>query len=286
MTRFVFLTDTHVGARPMGYQQQPGHPERLPELLGALRARIAAEGGADFILHGGDLADSADEENIRAAVNALANLGIPVRLCLGNHDLTAPDALERWQKHARDLLPEERPEFSIATPDLVVHVVPNHWCEQAYFWKDAQEERFSEDQLRWLRSELRRRPELPHILVTHSPVFGLPPEQTGRADPLHPPCLSFTGTILRLADEHPQLRCVLGGHNHMNSRIERQGVQYVTASAFVETPFEAKLIEVSPPRMVMRTLRLGTTEPPGEYRADRAFVQGRAVDREFDLALK
>ncbi|MDZ7371989.1 MAG: hypothetical protein ONB12_12570, partial [candidate division KSB1 bacterium] len=178
------------------------------------------------------------------------------------------------------------PEFSIATPEVVAHVVPNHWCAQPYFWRDAQEEHFSEDQLRWLRSELRRKPQLPHILVTHSPVFGLPPEQTGQAEPLHPPHQSFTETILRLADEHPQLRCVLGGHNHMNSRIERQGVQYVTASAFVETPFEAKLIEVSPTRLAMRTLRLGTTEPPGEYCAERAFVQGRAVDREFDLALR
>lgn len=285
MTRFVFLADTHVGARPMGYQQQPGHPARLPELLNALRERIAAEGGADFVLHGGDLTDAATEENIGAAAAAFAALGVPVRLCLGNHDLTAPDAAELWRKNAPEFFAGGRPEYTILTPDIAVHVAPNHWCEQPYFWKDRQREHFSEDQLAWLRSELRRRPDLPHTLVAHSPVFGLPPEQTGLDAPLHAPGVEFAETVFALADEFPQLRLVLGAHNHMNSRVERRGVQYVTVSSFVETPFEVKWIEVSSARLAMRTLRLGTTESPGEYRPDHAYAQGRDQDRTLETRL-
>ena len=37
MTRFLYIADTHLGAAPMGYRQQPGYPERLGEIVRALR---------------------------------------------------------------------------------------------------------------------------------------------------------------------------------------------------------------------------------------------------------
>jgi len=52
--------------------------------------------GIDFILHGGDMIDSTTEDHIVAATNAF-DLAVPVYLCLGNHDLTTPDAAEQYQ---------------------------------------------------------------------------------------------------------------------------------------------------------------------------------------------
>lgn len=286
MTRFVFLADTHLGACPMGYQQQPGRPDRLADRLAALRRSIAEQGGADFIVHGGDLVDAVSEENLRAAVAEWARLSMPVRLCLGNHDLTDPDAINRWRTLAPDFFPGIRPEYTIATPDCAIHIVPNHWCERPYFWKDLQRAWFSDDQRAWLRAELRTRPDLPHILVTHSPVFGLPPEQTGFAAPYHAPEETFTRTVVGLSAEYPHVRCVLGAHNHLNSRVERNGVQYVTVSSFVETPYEAKWLEVQPHRLTMRTVRWAGESAADPYLPDHAYAQGRPMDRAFDLILR
>ena len=95
MTKFLYIADTHLGANPMGYQKQRGYPERLPEILACLRAWLADEGGVDFILHGGDMVDSATADHIREAAEVF-RFPVPVYLCLGNHDLTGEGSLDDW----------------------------------------------------------------------------------------------------------------------------------------------------------------------------------------------
>lgn len=281
MTRLLYMADTHLGASPMGYQQQKGYPERLPEILGAVAEYVAADGGVDFVLHGGDMVDAATDANIAHAAETF-DLPVPVYLCLGNHDLTTPDALDRWLRRAPDFFPNGSPEYTIATDDCVVHVAPNHWGETPYYWGDTQNAHFSAEQSACLASDLDTTPGRPHILMTHSPVHGLPVEQTGLPEPHHPPAASFTEAVTSLAREHPTLRCVLGAHNHMNMRVERGGVEYVTVSALIETPFEMKILDIEPGRMSMETVSLAA-DPGfrGEYDHAKAYVQGRPVDRSF-----
>ena len=69
----------------MGYRQQPGYPERRPELLALLDAWIRENPPIDFVLHGGDLIDGTTPANLRTA-REFARLPVPVRLCLGNID--------------------------------------------------------------------------------------------------------------------------------------------------------------------------------------------------------
>ena len=76
MTRFLYIADTHLGADPMGYQQQRGYPQRLPEILSALCARLDAIHGIDFILHGGDMVDSTTEGHVAAAAKSF-DLPVP-----------------------------------------------------------------------------------------------------------------------------------------------------------------------------------------------------------------
>ena len=82
------------------------------------------------------------------------------------------------------------------------------------------------------------------------------------------------------------MACVLGAHNHLNMCVEQDSVDYVTASSLVEAPFEFKLFELTPTEMTMSTISLADSlDVDVKYDSDKAFVQGRPVDREFSRDL-
>lgn len=281
MTRFIYLADTHSGADPMGYAMQPGYPERLPELVAALEEWLV-ENPVDFVLHGGDMVDAGTQENIAAAVE-LFDLSVPVYLCLGNHDVTEEDSLDQWQTRAARMLPDRAPTYSIESDGCVVHVAPNQWEEGVPFiWRQQQQAHLLDEQLEYLSRALAQRTDDSHIVLTHSPVLGLPVEQTGYDEPYHAPPEAFTAQVLDLVETHPNIRCVLGAHSHMHMHVEHDGVHYVTTSSWSEAPFEFKVFEVDAAGVRWSTRWLGQRVSfEYDYDYDRAFVQGRACDRAF-----
>lgn len=281
MTKFIYVADSHCGSNPPGYQQQRAFPERLPEVISVLQKYITEE-NVDFVLHGGDLIDFTSEENIRAGADLLGALDAPVYLCLGNHDLTTPDALQQWLQLAPQFFPDGKPEFSILQEDCAIHVAPNHWGDYAYYWNVNQRMSFDAEQMEFLKTALSVNTERPHLLLTHGPTFGLPQQQTGFDEEYHTPNKEFTKTITGLAARYPHLRCVLGAHNHLNMCIARDQTYFVTTSALVETPSEVKLFEARRGRLSMTTVTLGNRmNEKCDYNFDKTFVQGRSVDRRF-----
>ena len=281
MTKFIYLADSHHGANPPGYQQQCAFPERLPEIIETLKKYIADE-NVDFVLHGGDLIDFTSGGNICGSAELFGALGVPVYLCLGNHDLTTLDALQQWLQLAPRFFPGGKPEFSLLHEDCAIHVVPNHWGKYFYHWNVDQRMSFDAAQLEFLESALSANTDRPHILLTHGPAFGLSKEQTGFDEEYHTPNNEFTQTLSDLAARHVHLRCVLGAHNHLNMCRRRDETYFVTTSAIVETPFEIKLFEATREKLSMATVTLGNRmNEKGTYDFDKTFVQGRAVDRGF-----
>lgn len=285
MTRFIFLTDTHFGAHPMGYQQQPAYPERLPELVSALNAWIAAQGNVDFVLHGGDLLDRCHPDLIHEARSVL-QFTVPLYVCLGNHDLTRPDAAAIWM----DLAPAwfgSGPHFEIERPDVVVHVAPNHWEDRDYLWEDCQDPALRPAQIGRIKQYIAAHSDRAHVLCTHSPLFPIPSEQTGWDAPAHDPGATFRGQVTSLLDQHASLGCVLSGHSHVNTLVHRQAAMAVTCSAFVEAPFEFKVIVVDGAELSVQTLYLiDETGFAARYEYGRAFVQGRPCDRAAETSVR
>ena len=285
MTKIIYICDTHAAAEQPGYFQQKPYPEKLAPLLKLLDRWISERGDINLIVHGGDMVDKATTTNIRNAA-ALFQLSIPLCLCLGNHDLTAPNALDLWLDQAPQFFRSGSATYSIHCDDCILHVVPNQWCSTEYFWESEQDCRLTQKQTAFLEDALRRHPDRVHLLFTHSAVFGVPAEQTGFTGPIHEPGRSFSGAITGLACRYPQLKSVFSGHSHINTHSGDNGAHYVTASSFTEAPFEFKLIEAAPEKLRMTTITLGARlESYIEYDFNKTYVQGRALDREFEVDL-
>ncbi len=286
MTRFIFISDTHLGAAPMNFQEQNGYPECIQEITGALNQYIIEQNDIDFVLHGGDMIDFTNDENILKA-REVFKFSIPTYLCLGNHDLTTQNALERWITLAPQYFINNKPNYTLRHKDLVIHIAPNHWNEKPYFWSNSQNPHLSDDQISKLKDELNTGTHLPHLLSTHSPIYGIPKEQSGIPIDYHTPCKTFTSEINALVDQHSNIKCVLSGHNHINTHTHHEGVEYISASSFVETPFEFKLFEATANSITMRTISLkDSLQFTHNYNEKKTYVQGRDVDRFFKMDLE
>lgn len=274
MTRFLYLSDTHLGATGLGFHQQKSYPDRLPEIVAALSEWIQKDGEVDFVLHGGDMVDAGTVASIQEA-SELFRLPVPVYLCLGNHDLTEPDSLSHWMKICPQFFGGSHPEYLIETDECVINVVPSHWSAD-----DTPIPSFLPHQLNALDRQSAAAKGRTQILLTHGPIFGLPPEQTGMTKPFHEPEPAFTKCVVDWVKSQSGIVNVLGAHNHLNMRVVNAGISYLTSSALVEAPFEFKVFEVSSESLQMETISLGVNLSFRiEYNVEMSFVQGREFER-------
>jgi len=285
MTRFIYIADSHLGAGDSGYTMHPKFDEQIPVILAALQSWIAENNPIDFILHGGDMIHETSVASIQA-VSDHFDLPIPVFLCLGNHDLTAANAVDDWLRFAPDFFLAGSTDFAITTDDCMIHVMPNQYGPTPFHWESTQDSHFLEAQIETLEARITSHPDATHLLQTHSPIHAIEPGQSGFAEPFHQPPESFTSAVVRLAEKH-HILCVLGAHSHINSNRELNGVNYITVSSFVETPFDFKLFEVGADSLSMQTFNLWDRVGfRTDYNWNNTFVQGRSCDRAFDRTLE
>ena len=279
--KFVYITDTHYGAEKVQFFEQPSYSEKLPELLSLLDARIRQDKEIQFVIHGGDMLNQCSEELIRKLPDVF-HLSVPLYLCLGNHDLTHPDALKHWLQLAPNFFPARTPCFSLELEQCFLHIVPNQWGDTPYYWADAQDSQFTEEQLAAVGQTVQQNPSCTHIFFTHSNSIGILPGQTGFDQPYNSPKESFSQQVFTFTEKYPQVRYVISGHTHVNSNVKRNEIRYVTASSFVEAPFEFKIFELDDKNVSMSTENL--VKEIGfnaDYDFNKVFVQGVLGDRKF-----
>jgi 3',5'-cyclic AMP phosphodiesterase CpdA len=285
MTRIIMLSDTHHGGGPEGYRMQVCYIHRLRELLAALGEWIAETGGADLIVHGGDTVERSEPEAVAEAVAILSGLPAPVRLALGNHDLTTPDALALWRALGDDLLPDGQTAYAVPLTDCTLHVLPTQWGPIPYYW-DGGMPRATLDpgDLAVLEGRLAAEPERPQIVACHAAPAGVPVAQTGRAEEGDPPPAAYAATLRGLVERYPNLVLLLSGHSHINALGLLGSAHWLTASSFSESPFEVKDIVVSSSGLRVRTVPLFSRLRWGaDYDWDAAYVQGRPCDRALEV---
>ncbi|MDD4181458.1 MAG: metallophosphoesterase [Victivallaceae bacterium] len=282
--KFLYIADTHLGGSDRaGYRQQERYLAHFEHLMAVFAQWIKQRGDIDFVIHGGDMVENSSTQNIVEAVRLFEQLPCPVYLSLGNHDLTEGDSVNKWLALAPDFFCGRSVDFSFVQENVKFDLLSCHWGKQVYRWND------SEPQIPYLNKEqiglTARDRNNYHVLVTHSPVFGLPPEQTGLDKYLHPPVGSFGDTIHRLA-LNQGISLVLGAHTHMNMHHCKDGIHYVTVSAFSEIPFEFKIFELNGKNISMETVSLvDKVDFNGIYNFDKTYTQGRPCDRSFNEVL-
>ncbi|KKR04422.1 MAG: hypothetical protein UT30_C0008G0044 [Candidatus Uhrbacteria bacterium GW2011_GWF2_39_13] len=285
--KFIYLADTHIGGSDSeGYRQQPRYLLHISELMECLAGWIEKQKNIDFIIHGGDMVDSSSAENIDAALKFFRQLPCPVHIALGNHDLTSDDAVGYWLNKAPEYFSGNSVNFPFSHDEMDFYFLTCHWGKKPYFWDPAEKQipYFSASQLEALRKY--GTVSKPLFLIVHSPVLGLPCEQSGLKNPLHLPEGDFSMTMRKIADEL-SVKAVLGAHNHMNMNVELDGVNYITVSAFTEAPFEFKLFEVTETKLSMKTISMAAEAGfKSDYNFDKTFVQGRLCDRFFERDLR
>ena len=279
--KFIYLADSHIGGSDSaGYCQQERSLRYARDIFDELRHWLHEHPEVDFMIHGGDMADSGTGANILQAKEFFAALPCPCFLALGNHDLTETDSLQKWLQIVPEFFPEQQTDYSFLQGDVRFDILTVHWGKQEFFWdpSEAQIPWFSDQQFNQLQKGLcgKRR-----ILITHAPPCGLPEAQTGLQNPLHPPAGNFETILQQLAEEY-SLDLILGAHNHMNLATRRDPAWLVTSSAFSETPFEFKLFEINDKKLCMETISLVNQLPfRSSYDHQKSYVQGRPCDRKF-----
>jgi len=286
MARFLMITDSHLGADPMGFTQQAPYPERFDAIIDALAAWIDRTGGVDFVLHAGDLIDFTTPELIDHASESLSRLGVPVHLALGNHDLTTTDALDLWMSRAPHLLggAGTKGDFVVRSGDVSVYVLVTQWCEITNYWEEELDPHLADAQWDWLGSQVEADSARCPVIMTHSQVFPVGTDQSGLDYPLHDSTEAYKASFDAFCAKYPEIQAILGGHSHLNSHIPRGNVRYISGSSLVETPFEFKCFTFDGDELTMTTESLLDIAPklgPADYDASKPYVQGRPQDRAF-----
>lgn len=253
--KFLYITDTHIGCSHDGYHLQPRYVGCEEQLFAGL-ARWVAEHDIRFVVHGGDLTDHGTPEEIDRAVALCGGLGVPVYLCLGNHDLARADSIERWRSDAKTLLPEGETSFIVDAGPVALHVIAHHWHPDiGYRWQAdrPQEPRLDGNRVDALEASLKRT-NRPAIAVTHAPINAVPRRQCGRDEAFHPPYRPYAETWRRIIRANRNLRLVLTGHNHAFS--ESGDTFSCTTPAFNEIPAQARVVTVRERTIEIETVSL------------------------------
>ena len=284
--KFLFISDTHVGSiNSVGFRQQARAIEQLPNITSLLKEEIDNDPQIKFIVHGGDIIEETTHENIKTAVECF-DFPVPLYLTLGNHDLTDPNSLALWQEYGTVFFEKKNVTFSKHFDTFSLHIIPNQWGEETYYWKDCNlNASFLQEQLECLDKNIAKYPNNIHIIVTHSPVYGLSKEQTGLDEIFHDSNEEFKVIFDQILKKYPQVKLVLSGHNHANMNYKHNGVHFMTVASLTETPFEYKLIEVTPTQINVSTKSLASRlDIENHYDYDKTHIQGRRIDREAEIA--
>lgn len=287
-TRFVYLTDTHLGCDATGYYLQPRYLNQHRVLFEGL-AQWIKQYDIDFLVHGGDLTDHGTDEEINHATELCSLLGAPVYLCLGNHDLAQPDSMQKWRNSAfwrADGRDGDVGCYAVDIGPATLIVANHHWhadIDDRWLHHEPQTPRFDAQQERAIRLRLQQANK-PVIAVTHAPLNAVTIDRSGEIDTFHPPHPPYLTTWQRIATEHSQLRLVFCGHNHANSKHDHGSFVSCSTVAFTEVPAQLRLVTVSTQQIEVRTVALaeifGLTK---DLDADQSWCLGSSEDQHFSV---
>lgn len=201
----------------------------------------------DVVLNTGDSVMAVDGNTTGARAKqqidlwrkAVADCPVPIRSCLGNHDVwngAAPDADVPLEKAGFALMTEvlEMPAPYYSFDQAGWHfVVLNSVCEWPKYG------RLTDEHLAWLVEDLKATsPQTPICVLSHLPILSVTSSVYGDAcrkerDVVVPGTWQHFDcwTITEVFRHHPNVKLCLSGHMHTCDRCEYRGVWYICGGA-------------------------------------------------------
>lgn len=270
--RFAFITDTHLrlNGREDWMNRKMGEAT-APELGRTLNA-LAREGMA-FVLHGGDMTETATRDEFALVRNVLRAQPLPVYGCIGNHDRYLPSS----RADARELL---APHFPGGALDYTFRQGPIRFVVLDV---EIEDEGVRARKQQWLHDTLRSDVTFPTVFVWHYPPFN----RGGR---------SSCG--FRLQDWSPLGQEVLlntlagasnvfasiNGHDHWDEVNTQHGITFIQNAAFVEWPNTYRVYRVYRDRLEWEVRQVANRGFIRESFLPEKAMSWMIATREEDLA--
>ena len=255
----LYLTDSHTGNDGAGWGHHPIRPDLIPQMTAALRQRMTTC-RVDMILHGGDITDSGSVEQQLQVRKLWSQLPVPIRLCLGNHDLDGEESPETWLTNVPEFFEDNDLDYMIECGPVDVYVLACGWLNDQDKITRCFNPGYSVQpgilptQLDWLCGLLKSRSHRPAVMAIHAPLDPLPPALTGQEESIHLTPPSYTQPIINLLNRFPNVRLVLSGHCHATCLTRHGNRVHLTTSAFCEPPFQIRAITINKNVIRVRTI--------------------------------
>ena len=309
---FVVMADTHFAAPGTGEDGKWWNKTLKswsPEIADAIVNKIR-EVSPDFVIHCGDFTDAGDIESFKFGKSVMDRLPCPYYITLGNHDTYHQTT---WESITQLFENSDR-EFYYYRDLLGIRFF---FLNSAYWiTKDGKEFEFmdwdifkkgeysgiglSQEELQWLRRELKSSDSMPKIIVTHPPIFSKPTYPVGSlpgGKPVkeHPspyshfmPDCVYRKELLGIIACASNVKAVFTGHWHIFDTTFKEGVFHCQTGSLIEFPFEMRLVEVDNRSFSMTTIGLNDKrfqEASLVEEWQNKWIAGEHDDRELNIDL-
>ncbi|SDG73382.1 3',5'-cyclic AMP phosphodiesterase CpdA [Pedobacter terrae] len=248
--RVAHITDVHL-------KNQFNAPARFAKCLHHLQAQSPK---VDLVLNGGDIVFDMNKENI-STINEQWKLvqetmknecSIPVRYCLGNHDIwwneDSKGDVFYGKKYAMDKLGLVKPYYSLIQNGWKIIVLDSTHLDIDSTWYIG---KLGDEQFNWLKNELENTPKTtPVMVMSHIPILtallmiedNIVNKWTMLGGDMH----TDTAKIINLFYQHPNVKLCLSGHLHMRDKVVYNNVTYLCNGAVSGAWWEGNRRETAP----------------------------------------
>ena len=233
--RIAHLTDVHL-------KDELGAPAKFAKCLHHLQEQNPK---VDLVLNGGDVVFDMNKENIstidkqwQLLNNTMKNeCSLPVRYCLGNHDIWWNENSKAdtfyGKKYSMEKLNLVKPYYSFIQNGWKFIVLDSVHLDIDHTWYIG---KLGDEQFNWLESELKTtNPEMPVLVMSHIPILTallmIEDDIVNKWTMLGGDMHTDTSKIISLFYKHPNVKLCLSGHLHMKDKVVYNGVTYLCNGA-------------------------------------------------------
>lgn len=233
--RIAHITDVHL-------KNEFGAPDKFVKCLHHLQRQTPK---VDMILNGGDIVFDMNKENIgtiddqwKLFNNIMkSENSIPVRYCLGNHDIwwneNNKGQAVYGKQYSLDQLHLSKPYYSFEKGGWKFIILDSVHLDIDDTWYIG---KLGQEQFSWLENELKTTDvNTPVLVLSHIPILTatlmIEDDVVNKWQMLGGDMHTDTSKIIKLFYQHPNVKICLSGHIHLRDKVQYNNVTYICNGA-------------------------------------------------------